>query len=130
MEQYLAMEIKSVIEAYPEIQRVFIEAETPELTVRLSDKYPNRPMYERLQRSTGGKLGYVETPVAADAVPAELEGMRTVFQGFHHLRPDEARAVLQNAAASGRPTRGWSFFPKRSGSPKACSGSWPGNRFA
>ena len=79
-----------------------VAQELPDLNVRLSDKFPNRPMFERLKRSTGGALDYVDSPVLADAVPADLTGMRTVFQGFHHLRPEQAKAVLQDAAASGR----------------------------
>lgn len=79
-----------------------VEAEEPRLSVKLSDRYPNLPMFERLKDITGGKLDYVKTPVAADAVPAELQGARTVFQGFHHLRPRQATAVLQDAAEHGR----------------------------
>ena len=32
---------------------------------------------------------------------AELSGFRTIFSAFHHLRPDQARAVLQGAVARG-----------------------------
>lgn len=36
-------------------------------------------------------------PVDARAVPASLDGLRTVFTAFHHFRPHEARAILEDA---------------------------------
>lgn len=37
--------------------------------------------------------------VDARAVPAELDGFRTLFTAFHHFRPAEARAILADAVA-------------------------------
>src|SRR5467141_655236 len=34
------------------------------------------------------------TRVDARAVPAELDGFRTIFTAFHHFRPAEARSIL------------------------------------
>jgi len=31
-------------------------------------------------------------------VPDELTGFRTIFSAFHHFRPEEARAVVADAA--------------------------------
>jgi hypothetical protein len=36
-------------------------------------------------------------PVDARAVPASLDGLRTMFTAFHHFRPAEARAILEDA---------------------------------
>lgn len=41
--------------------------------------------------------------VDARAVPAELTGLRTVFNALHHLHPEEARQVLASAQAAGQP---------------------------
>jgi hypothetical protein len=58
--------------------------------VLLTDKYPNR--------ATGrGPVPLHPAPVDALAVPAELDGFRTMFTSFHHFRPDEARAILADA---------------------------------
>jgi len=35
--------------------------------------------------------------VDARAVPAELRGFRTLFTAFHHFRPPDARAILEDA---------------------------------
>ena len=32
-----------------------------------------------------------------------LAGLRTIFNGFHHFRPEDATAVLRNAAEAGQP---------------------------
>jgi hypothetical protein len=42
------------------------------------------------------------TRVDARAVPAELDGFRTIFTAFHHFRPDEARAILADAVRRGQ----------------------------
>jgi hypothetical protein len=42
-------------------------------------------------------------PVRADAVPPELVGVRTIFDGLHHLPPGAARAMLADAAQRGVP---------------------------
>ena len=42
-------------------------------------------------------------PVDARDVPAELNGFRTVFNAFHHFKPDDARAVLQSAVSARQP---------------------------
>ncbi len=41
--------------------------------------------------------------VNACAVPAELVGIRTIFDGFHHLRPEVGEAVLKDAVDQGVP---------------------------
>lgn len=72
------------------------------LRVILTDKYPNRAAFELTKNETGGKIDYVATPVDATAVPGQLSGFRTLFASFHHFRPDQARAILQDAAQSGQ----------------------------
>ncbi len=42
------------------------------------------------------------TRVDARAVPAELDGFRTIFTAFHHFRPAEARAILADAVQRGQ----------------------------
>jgi hypothetical protein len=56
--------------------------------VVLTDLYPHR-----------GASGVHAEPVDARAVPAQLDGFRTVFTAFHHFRPAEAREILADAVA-------------------------------
>jgi hypothetical protein len=41
----------------------------------------------------------VATPVDATNVPADLDCVRTMFNGFHHFAPDAAGAILADAVA-------------------------------
>jgi hypothetical protein len=72
-----------------------------DVPVCLSDHNPNLEALERARRLSRQAITYHPEPVDATRVPAELSGFRTMFSAFHHLRPDQARAVLQGAVAQG-----------------------------
>jgi hypothetical protein len=74
-----------------------------EVEVCLTDFYPNLAAFERARAASGGRISYVPHPVDATAAPAELEGFRTLFTGFHHFRPEQARAILRDAVEKRRP---------------------------
>ncbi|MGZ4973273.1 MAG: class I SAM-dependent methyltransferase, partial [Limisphaerales bacterium] len=63
----------------------------------LTDRFPHvcakKPLTEADQT-----LSFYAEPVDARAVPDRLTGLRTCFNAFHHFRPDDAVAVLQDAA--------------------------------
>lgn len=63
--------------------------------VLLTDLYPHR-------HGAAGALPFHPHPVDARAVPASLDGFRTLFTSFHHFRPAEARAILADAVARGQ----------------------------
>lgn len=48
-------------------------------------------------------VSYEASPVDALAVPARLRGVRTIFDAFHHFRPEQARAILADAASKQTP---------------------------
>jgi hypothetical protein len=62
--------------------------------VLLTDLYPHR--------NDAGELPLHPEPVDARAVPEELDGFRTMFTAFHHFRPEEARAILEDAVRRGQ----------------------------
>src|SRR5688572_6082537 len=68
----------------------------------LTDKFPNVPAFRRLEERDPGIEGYRE-PVDATNVPPQLTGFRTVFNAFHHFKPEDARAVLQSAVSARQP---------------------------
>ena len=69
----------------------------------LTDRSPNLPAFERARALSHGRIDFFAEPVDASAVPETLAGVRTIFNAFHHFRPDLARAVLADAARQGRP---------------------------
>jgi hypothetical protein len=67
----------------------------------LTDKYPNLRALENAGAASENRITYYPHPVDAMKVPSELKGFRTMFTSFHHFSPEEARAILQNAADAG-----------------------------
>ncbi|HVS39012.1 MAG TPA: hypothetical protein VMS17_25865 [Gemmataceae bacterium] len=82
----------------PKLRRLGVD-----VPVCLSDYDPNVESLEWAQKRSQGALTYHPAPVDATQVPAELTGLRTMFSAFHHLRPDQARAALADAAAKRQP---------------------------
>ncbi|CAM2010583.1 hypothetical protein [Acanthopleuribacter pedis] len=80
----------------------FREQADLELHVRLSDLYPNHRAFARLARESDGRIQGLETPLDATKVAPEQKGFRTMFNGFHHLQPTQARALLADAVAQKR----------------------------
>lgn len=73
------------------------------VTATLTDLYPNAGALEQAAAHSSGAIDYVPRPVDARAVPDDLRGLRTLFNGFHHFRPADAQAILRNAAAARQP---------------------------
>ncbi len=74
----------------------------PDLQVLLTDYYPNHAGFARLQSRFPGKVSSHPASVDARRVPAELRGFRSMFTGFHHFQPAEARAILADAVTQGQ----------------------------
>jgi hypothetical protein len=72
-------------------------------TALLTDLFPNLPAFERIARESNGSIAFSRGPVDARAVPRELVGLRTMFNGFHHFKPADASAILRDAAVSRQP---------------------------
>ncbi len=79
------------------LQAQLAQAGSP-VSVKLTDKYPDPASIYRWGSAPDTSIEYLAEPVDALCVPNHLIGMRTLFEGFHHFRPDQARAILQDAA--------------------------------
>lgn len=63
----------------------------------LTDKFPNIEAFESARTETHGRVtGYAESADAAH-LPGKLCGFRTMFSSFHHFKPADATAILQDA---------------------------------
>lgn len=82
-------------------------ARTGPVQVELTDRYPNLEALARIRDRSGGRVGFRATSVDATDVPAELDGVRTMFNCFHHFPPELARAILADAV---RKRRGIAIF--------------------
>jgi hypothetical protein len=64
--------------------------------VLMTDKFPNVAAFETAQTLSGVPMSFYPQSVDAREVPQKLDGFRTIFSAFHHFRPEDARAVIQN----------------------------------
>ena len=64
----------------------------------LSDLFPNIEAYERLRAEDPEGIDYLAEPVNALGPPTNAPRVRTLFNAFHHFRPEQARAILADAA--------------------------------
>lgn len=80
------------VNLYQQLLRAGIEAQ-----VTLSDKFPSLQGVAGFAAQGEDGLTYLNEPVDALHVPAHLPGVRTLFEGFHHFNPADARQLLQDA---------------------------------
>jgi len=74
-----------------------------QVSVLLTDKFPNPNTIAKVNRSPAAGIAYCPVSVDATDVPREMQGMRTLFEGFHHFKPAQARAILQDAREKQQP---------------------------
>jgi len=67
------------------------------VSVKLTDKYPNPEAVQKWAEAARQGIEYLAEPVDAMKVPPHLKGMRTLFEGFHHFRFEQAQSILQDA---------------------------------
>jgi hypothetical protein len=80
------------------IQEQLGSLENYPVQVTLTDKFPNIEAFKAASAHGGGLVRYIADPIDAAEMPEGLRGFRTMFASFHHFRPEEAKAVLRDAA--------------------------------
>jgi hypothetical protein len=71
------------------------EPDLQDVELVLTDLYPNAAAFERTEAPDQVRAEH--TPVDARSIPPHLAGVRTLFDSFHHFRPEDARAILADA---------------------------------
>ena len=67
--------------------------------VFLTDKYPYTKRPDNRESSSASRIHFFAHSVDATQIPEHLDGFRTLFSSFHHLKPDEARRLLQDSVS-------------------------------
>jgi hypothetical protein len=67
-----------------------------DINLTLTDLIPNLQTAAEINKQGKNRV-YVTDSISATDVPNDLQGIRTVFSGFHHLRPVIAFNLLKNA---------------------------------
>ncbi|MBN1874100.1 MAG: hypothetical protein JXA33_07705 [Anaerolineae bacterium] len=78
------------------LQEYFKEADLC-INIKLTDKYPSPEAVQMWSNTARQGIEYLSEPVDATDVPGHLKGMRTLFEGFHHFKPEQARSILRDA---------------------------------
>lgn len=69
----------------------------PNVSLSLSDLYPNTKAVKRYQEDGNNKINYIAEPVDATKISKDQEGLRTIICGFHHMPPKVAKDILTTA---------------------------------
>lgn len=84
------------------IQQQFERFNRP-LSVLLTDKFPNRAAWSLAEAASPGFVKGFDQPVDATNVPCGLDGVRTLFNAFHHFTPSQAQEILRDAVRNRQP---------------------------
>ena len=76
---------------------------------------PNHAHLQATAEASEGRLSYERTPIDATNVPEELVGLRTIFNAFHHMTPDLARQILEDAHDKRQPIAIFEVVDRRFG---------------
>jgi len=71
--------------------------------VTCTDRYPQVRALDALDFESRQRISYHPDPVDAADVPETLDGVRTIFEGFHHFTPSLAERVVADAVGKGAP---------------------------
>lgn len=74
-----------------------------DLQLTLSDLYPNTHAAKRINGNGRQDVRYHETPINASDVPDDKLGLRTMICSLHHMAPDTAKSILQDAKDDRQP---------------------------
>ena len=69
----------------------------------LTDKFPNLRAFRFLAALHPSGILYVADSIDATTAPRNLDGLRTMFNAFHHFAPEQARCVLRCAVEARQP---------------------------
>jgi hypothetical protein len=85
------------------IDSVRRDPETSHIELVMTDKFPNRQAIERFNDPARPYLHYARESVDATDLAAAPAGLKTMVNCFHHMRPPQARAILESAQRSRQP---------------------------
>jgi len=72
-------------------------------SLTLTDLYPNQETVAHLEAQEIEGLRYHPEPVDATSIESAPAGLKTMINCFHHMRPEQARAILTSAKKNRAP---------------------------
>ena len=77
--------------------------EFAEARLVMTDRYPNAHALERFNQADAPHLRYEREPVDATDLASAPPGLKTMVNCFHHMRPEQAKAILASAQRTRQP---------------------------
>jgi hypothetical protein len=97
---------------WPEILATLADS-VPDLTVTLTDRFPNSTRWQALAAETEGRLSFVGDSVDARHPPPGLDGIRTLCNVLHHFDPAEVGELLAENTREGQPLAAFEVVDRR-----------------
>jgi hypothetical protein len=85
------------------IEQVRANPETRDVELMMTDRYPNLDAIETFNDGRKPYLSYLRSPVDATDLAKAPAGLKTMINCFHHMRPPQARAILESAHRDRQP---------------------------
>ena len=85
------------------IARVRADPQTTGASLILTDLYPNADALGNFNRGDSPHIVYWREPVNAKDFESVPAGLKTMINSFHHMRPQQARAILDSARRNRQP---------------------------
>lgn len=77
--------------------------EIKNLSLIFTDLYPDFKLAYKINYSKSSQLTYITQPVNATDIDPSLKGVRTIVSSFHHMKPEIARHILEDAKQNRQP---------------------------
>jgi len=88
----------------PEVlEQLRSEEEFADVQLTLTDLYPNPQAADDFNSAANSGITYETEPVDATKVGDSRKGLRTMVASFHHMRPELAQKILEDAQNSQQP---------------------------
>lgn len=84
-------------------QKLKEDDELKNIRLTLTDLYPNQSVIKNINELGDPNLKYLSRPVDATKLAEAPEGLKTIFNAFHHLPNDKAQSVLQSCVKNNSP---------------------------
>lgn len=85
------------------IEQVRANPETGTAELMMTDRFPNLDALETFNDGSRPHVSYLRTPVDATDLAEAPAGLKTMVNCFHHMRPPQARAILESAHRDRQP---------------------------
>ncbi|MCT4580965.1 MAG: hypothetical protein N4A35_06065 [Flavobacteriales bacterium] len=79
----------------PVVERLQQQEQFKNLSLTLTDLYPHHEIVKRYESNP--LISYSSQPVDVTKVNADYKGLKTMICSFHHMTPDNAKAILKAA---------------------------------